>query len=111
MFKRIHRMSSWLFTPLMKSRSYFSSHFRVKSYGVDDEIKISVVIPKKLIKVRVQRNKIKRKILHYLRANVDINSKKHTVFWLTKDICNTEDIHWNNEINNLLDKIGIKKQY
>ena len=110
MFKKIHRVSSWLFKPLLKSKSYFSCYFRAKYRTSVDTLKISVVIPKKIIKKRVDRNALKRKILHYIKENIITDKNFHCVFWVSKNIHLIDKKVWQNDIDDLLLKIGIHKK-
>lgn len=108
MFKKENRLSSWLFKPLLKSKTEFSSFFRVKYKNNNDNLRISVVIPKKIIKKRVQRNLAKRKILDFLKNNVDVDVNRDVAIWLTKNIL-IHNNDWKKEILFIVNKIDIKK--
>lgn len=103
MFKKIHRVSSWLFPTLMKSKTLFSQSFRLKYQKNTDILKISVVIPKKIIKKRVQRNRLKRQILHMLQKII-LKNNNYYVFWLTRDISKTPIDQWEKELSLLVSK-------
>lgn len=107
MFKKHNRLSSWLFKPLLKGKTEFSSCFRLKHKNNNEHLRISIVIPKKIIKQRVARNRLKRKILNYLKEKVDLVKQKNVAIWLTKDV---SDKNWKKEINDLIQKMDIKKQ-
>lgn len=107
MFKKINRVSSWLFPNLMKSKTLFSQSFRVKYKKNTDLLKISVVIPKKIIKKRVHRNRLKRQIIHSIKNTINTNTNMYIVFWVTKGILENND--WCKEITEIAKKIDIKK--
>jgi ribonuclease P protein component len=109
MFKKIHRVSSWLFKPTMKSKTHFSSYFRIKYLKTSTDFKISIVVPKKIIKKRVARNTLKRKILHYIKQSIVTDKNFYCVFWMSKDISTIEKKIWQNDIDQIIHKLGIKK--
>jgi ribonuclease P protein component len=108
MFKKINRVSSRLFKTLIKEKTYFSVSFRVKCKSKQEVMKVSVVIPKKIVKKRIMRNSLKRKIIHYIQQTIDCEKTPHCVFWLTKNIKNTEKTAWQQEIDNHMKTLGIK---
>ena len=110
MFKKNNRVSSWLFKPLLKGKTIFSPSFRVKYLHNKDVFRLSVVIPKKIIKKRIERNILKRKILHYIKSVIGTDDTSHYVFWVTKGINDTGLNNWKKEIDDILKKTDIKKQ-
>jgi len=66
MFNQSQRMNSREFTLLYsRGKKYFSSFFRIVIGG--DVFKVSIVIPKKKLKKRIDRNREKRRIAHALK--------------------------------------------
>ncbi len=66
MFKKSKRINSREFTTVFKKgKKSFSSFFQIITFG--GECKVAVVISKKKIKKRIQRNREKRRILHVIK--------------------------------------------
>lgn len=107
MFKKSQRVSSWLFKPIMRGTTQFSSYFRIKSKIDVDDFRVSVVVPKKIIKKRVARNTAKRKVLHYVKSLISQDQPRHIVIWLTADIQKSQN--WQQEITQLINKLPVKK--
>jgi ribonuclease P protein component len=105
MFSKIFRLNSRTFsTVFQKGLIAFGDYFRMK-YVSSSEFKVSIVIPKKLIKKRVDRNREKRRITHLLKECIFTDTHYYYIFWLTKDSQKLSS----KELKDFLQKV-IKKQ-
>lgn len=108
MLKPIHRISSVLFRRIFrKSKKTFSRFFRL-AYTPADNFKLAVVVPKKIYKKRVDRNRQKRRIIHRVKELVPLSAPYSCIIWLQKDVSllSSDDLH--KEISLLLEKTPIK---
>lgn len=68
MFKKQNRLSSGEFETYFKKGTKKHSPFFQCIYTPYDQLKVAVVVPKKVIKTAVGRNKLRRQIYHVLRS-------------------------------------------
>lgn len=87
MFSQTHRISSLLFKKIIhKGKRFFSHNFRLHVYP-DSLLRVSCVIPKKIIPKRVHRNHFKRQILDILKGLLKKHGYvHHWIFFMQKDI-------------------------
>jgi len=68
-----------------KKKYHTTPHFRILAAD-SDNLKVSVVIPKKVLKRRVDRNREKRRVLHAVKEILgDSPESKSFIIWVTKD--------------------------
>lgn len=83
MFPKSQRINSIVFKKIFTSgKRYFSPFFRV--YIFPGDTKVSVVIPKKILKKRFERNREKRRITHICKKHL-INNNKQYIFVIQKN--------------------------
>ena len=76
MFSQKQRMNSKTVAQTLKTgKRFFTSFFR-GTFVVQDDFMVSVIIPKKIIKKRIHRNREKRRILHSLKIVLNGTSPK-----------------------------------
>ncbi len=85
MFSKSSRLNSRIFNNIFKKGTMvFSKYFRMKYYPTD-VVSVAVVIPKKILKKRIERNREKRRITHILKEIIPHDTYFSYIFWLTKD--------------------------
>lgn len=84
MFKKSETINSREFRTLQKKgKKLFTPYFR--AVVAENSFKITVVVPKKIYKKRVDRNKQKRRITHALK-NISELPAKNIIIFVQKDI-------------------------
>jgi len=103
MFPQRQRINSREFKIILKKgQKKFSPFFRARFVNEVPTAKVAVVIPKKIIKKRYERNRLKRRISHMGKKLVLNHTEPvHTIIWLQKPIENLS----NQEILSELKKI------
>lgn len=102
MFPKKQRISSVLFTSIMKKgKRSFTRFFRMK-FMPSNTLAVSVAISKKIIKKRIARNKEKRRILHILKNVLSEDTNYHIVISIQKDTQVLNHPELSNELSTLL---------
>lgn len=105
MFNTSQRINSRDFAKIFKKgKKYFSPFFRIVVGG--DTFGVAVVIPKKVIKKRVHRNREKRRILHLIKDILENTSFPHTgiIFWIQKNTHTLSPIELRAELQEIIKK-------
>ena len=104
MFNKSQRINSREFTKIFSlGKKYFSPNFRCVSLLGD--FKISVVIPKKILKKRIERNREKRRILHILKhINIQKNITGMMIIFIQKNTQNLSTLELTQELQTIIKK-------
>ncbi|MCA9352151.1 ribonuclease P protein component [Patescibacteria group bacterium] len=82
MFSQPHRLDSRTIKRIFKDGQRFFTPLFTLSYLARDELRVGIVIPKKVIPLRVHRNREKRRILHVLQQSVLTGNTGYYLFSL-----------------------------
>jgi len=91
MFPKQHRLSSTEFTTLFNTgKKIHTDTFFIVKDGNSQETKFAVVVPKKISKLAVGRNRIRRQVYAYIKNNVTYSPGRYIVI-IKKIPVNLED--------------------
>ena len=105
MFKRTQWIPSSLFKKIFKkSRVHRNTYVELRTLP-SDSLRVGVIIPKKIIKKRVDRNRQKRRILSILRKNIAPELSMVFAIFIKKDTRELDTLALETLIQEILSKV------
>ncbi len=101
MFPKANRLSGPDFANLSDAQKKMFGWFFIK-YKKSQIMKISVIVPKKIEKSAVKRNKMKRRVLHILKSKLNTPVDNYLIaIYLTKNILNYPQVDLESDIQKM----------
>lgn len=105
MFKKLLRLNSREFNLCYATgKNKFSPHLRMKMLPNQESASCAVVVPKKVLKRRIDRNQEKRRVMHALKHALDSDEVSKIIVFIHKDTTHLSYNSLIDELSNLIKK-------
>lgn len=104
MLGKKHRFS---FKDKLPSRVLNFPSFSIRYGRNEDELKVAVVVSKRIDKRATVRNRIKRRVLNAIRKTIDLDKALNLVFYIKKNAQSSENLE--NEVERAINNLATKQ--